>query len=119
MLKKLMMLSILALFFCAGFAGNEAVLGDWDCKAYVDMTYPFVMTLEEGENGLSGIAKSNQGSMPLDQVAFEEDALTFKLSHPDAGIIDFKTKVIEDTIEGTLGNYSFQGTLKCARPSSE
>ncbi len=98
------------------WAGNEDVIGEWDCEVYVDMTYPFTLTMQEEDGALTGTTSNDQGSLPIVEPTYDQGKLTFKLNTPDYGMIDFAANVVDGKISGTLEGYSFQGQLSCDRP---
>lgn len=110
----ILLLALLSLGVC--LAGNEEVLGTWDCEAYVDTTYPFKLILQEENGRLTGSVSGGEGSLPIEETKYEAGVLTFKLDYADVGMIDFSAKVSDGKISGTLENYSFQGQLSCTRP---
>lgn len=115
--RTLVMILAVAML-CSGLAvaGNDEVVGSWDCEAYVDTSYPFTLTLQEEDGKLTGSVAGGQGSMPIEEPNYEEGTLTFKLDYPETGMIDFSARVADGKISGSLGNYSFQGQLSCTRP---
>lgn len=114
MKKITMLLLMLVLSSLTLTAGNEAVVGKWDCEAYVDMSYPFVLSLTEEAGKLAGMLIGDQGDIPLQSVSYEDTKLKFQFDYPEAGgLIDFEADVKEKSIEGTLGNDMFMGDFSC------
>jgi hypothetical protein len=95
-------------------AGNEDVLGEWDCEAVVDMTYPFILSFAEKEGKLAGSIIGDNGTTQLESVSYSDGTLKFQFDYPPAGgLIDFESKVKGKSIEGTLSNYMFMGDFSC------
>jgi hypothetical protein len=112
-MKKIVILVALVLIPLSLSAGADKVLGKWDCEAVVDMTYPFIMTLEKSGEELTGRMSGDSGSLDLESVSYKEGTLKFQINHPDGGLIDFEGKPGESGIEGTLGNEMFVGDFAC------
>jgi hypothetical protein len=96
-------------------AENDGVLGDWDCEAVVDMTYPFTMNLSESDNELAGRMGSEAGELDLASVSYEEEKLKFQIDYPGVGTIDWEGKLVDAKLTGTLGNDMFVGDFTCKR----
>lgn len=109
---------MLCLSFTGPAVGQTATIdGDWDCEARIDMRYPFSLSFQQADGTWTGTATSNAVESPLEEVLFDDTALSFLVSHPDAGRIEFEGRVDSEQISGDLGNYSFQGTFSCRRPA--
>jgi hypothetical protein len=95
-------------------AAESDVVGDWDCKAIVDMTYPFALHLAEEAGNLGGYMSGDQGRLDLQSVSYQNKTLKFQIDYPEAGgMIEFEGEHKTSSLEGTLGNYSFTGTFSC------
>ncbi len=117
-MNKTTILFILLVSVVAGsplFAGNNALLGPWDCEVYVDMSYPFLLTFEEVDGNLAGKTSRDGGETDLISIKFEAEKLTFQIDSPEVGMIDFDIKVSEEKLTGTAGNDMFVGDLTCKK----
>jgi hypothetical protein len=117
-MKKITILFILLFSIVVSsqaFAGNEAVLGSWDCEVYVDMSYPFELAFKEVDGNLSGKSSRDGGEADLISVKLEAEKLTFQIDSPEVGVIDFDVKVSEAKLTGTAGNDMFVGDLTCKK----
>jgi len=93
-------LAILTLAACAWAA---PVTGKWKVTANAPdgNTYNVDLVVKDEGGKLTAVLESERGSMPLQEVALNNDELTFKLVM-DMGAIPFKLKVDGDTMKGTL-----------------
>ncbi|MBI4891978.1 MAG: hypothetical protein HY821_15235 [Acidobacteria bacterium] len=94
--------SLLTLVLAAAALGATPV-GKWKVVASTpDGNSHNVDLIVKDEAGkLSASLESERGSMPLQDVAFANDELTFKLTL-DIGPIPFKLKIDGDTLKGTI-----------------
>ncbi|UCF36769.1 MAG: hypothetical protein JSU96_18465 [Acidobacteriota bacterium] len=115
MKKSIVLLLVFTFAAATLMAGNDEVVGKWDCEAVVDMTYPFELSLTEAEGKLTGSTASDMGSSELTQAAFSEGTLTFQIDSPEVGIIDFEAKLVDAVLDGSVGNSMFEGSLTCKR----
>lgn len=100
-MKFLKVLAVLASLSAAAWAGG--VTGKWKVTASAPdgNTYNVDLVVKEDGGKLTGALESERGTMPLQDVAFANDELTFKLEI-GSGPIPFKLKVDGDTLKGTL-----------------
>lgn len=107
---------VLSLTFSAGlFAGTGSWPGTWDCEVYVDVSYPFLLILEEVDGNLSGKVSRNGGEAAITSVKQESEKLTFQVESAEVGVVDFEIKVAEDQLTGSAGNSAFIGDVTCKR----
>ncbi len=112
--KVVVVLSIFVITVLTLSAGNEKVVGEWDCEAYVDMSYPFTLNFTEEGGKLNGTITGDAGITPLESISYTEGKLKFQFDYPPGGgLIDFEANVEEKSIEGTLGNDMFMGDFSC------
>ncbi len=78
-------------------------VGKWKVAASTPdgNTHNVDLVVKEDAGKLSASIESERGSMPLQDVAFANDELTFKLTL-DVGPIPFKLKIDGDTMKGTI-----------------
>jgi len=114
MKKAVLLIGLLIAVSLVLHAGNEKVVGEWKCEAYVDMSYPFTLTIQEEAGKLAGAISGDQGTTQLENVSYQEDKLKFQFNYPEAGgLVDFEAKVEDKKIDGTLGNDMFMGDFSC------
>ena len=82
MKKVVLMLSIISISTLVLYAGDVKVVGDWDCEAYVDMSYPFARNITEKEGKLSGMIVGDEGNLDLQAVSYKEGKLKFQFEYP-------------------------------------
>lgn len=100
-MKSFRVLAVLVFLSAASWAGGVA--GKWKVTANAPdgNTYNVDLVVKEEGGKLTAALESERGTMPLQDVAFANDELTFKLEI-GSGPIPFKLKVDGDTMKGTL-----------------
>ncbi len=106
MMKRLMLSTMAIALLCgpyavAGLCGVETILGKWQVKAEgpngpLDLEFVFKL---DGDQ-LTGVASTDQGSLPFSTVKFEEPNLTMELALGDS-TYSLKATLKNDTLDGT------------------
>lgn len=116
-MKKTVLLTVILFLTCSLFAlaGSPAV-GTWDCVAYVDQDYPFILNISEQDGEITGTAETQYGeSTAAENLKLENGVLSFSINSPEVGMIDFEAKLEGDTLKGTLEGYDFSGEFTAKR----
>ena len=116
-MKKIILLTVALFLTCSLFAlAGSPVVGTWDCIAYVDQDYPFILKISEQDGELTGTAETQYGeSTEAVNLKLEDGMLSFGIDSPEVGMIDFKAKLEGDTLKGTLEGYDFSGEFTAKR----
>ena len=85
------------------FGGEPA--GKWKMTAEGPdgNTYHFDLTVKgEGGKWTGSVRSDEAGTIDLQEVAFRDNQLTFKLTYAEVGVIAFTLRLDGDTLKGTL-----------------
>jgi hypothetical protein len=95
----------LVLIFSIALAFGSVPTGKWKMTAEGPdgNTYKFELIIKDEGGKLTGsIGNTEAGTLELQDVAFKDDELTFKLDYQDIGLISFKLHLEGDSLKGTL-----------------
>ncbi len=93
----------LAASMALGFSADVA--GTWKMSADApDGVHKFDLVVKEAGGAYTARVQSDEmgGSLDMQEVAFKDGTLTFKLPYGGVGLIDFKLKVDADSLKGSF-----------------
>ena len=103
MSKLLCVFLLIALSASVAFGGDPS--GSWKMTAEGPdgNTYHFNLVIK-GESGkwTGSVGSGEVGTIDLQDVAFQDDRLTFKLNYAEVGVITFALQLEGDTLKGTF-----------------
>lgn len=93
-------------------AGSNPV-GSWDCTSSTPNgdEHKWTLTVKEADGKLVGTAGSEEGEVPIEEVKYADDTLTFKVSI-ESGTYEVTLKIDGDKMDGNWTGGGQSGTVK-------